>query len=167
MVAVLSKPSTGFKTSDVTVETAAIVVPHHEICKELFEPINKKTAFRVAAYHRFDQWLLFCEHMLVYLRYRSSSNKERLLNEISSMRFSSFSTRHRNAALFESSAMRTIAFVALTFLPETFIAALFSMSFSDYDSDAGWSVLCEFWLYWVIAIPVTVATACPSGGGSV
>jgi hypothetical protein len=45
-------------------------------------------------------------------------------------------------------------------MPATFISALFSKSFFKIDDNTGeWSVSQEIWLYWVIAVPVTLLTA--------
>jgi hypothetical protein len=56
--------------------------------------------------------------------------------------------------------MKTIAFLTLTFFPATFISAIFSMSFFNYDPERDeWTVSKEFWIYWVVAIPITGITA--------
>jgi hypothetical protein len=177
----------GIETLDVAVKTVVTMVQQHEICKEMFEPMNEKPVrvrgrrqgrHQHAAYlrgqtrrtftmahHRVHQRLLFFEHMLVSLRQRSSSNKERLLNEIQlvfnlvAQNDAGTTLQISKATGADSAAMRTVAFATLTFLPATLIAAVFSMSFFDNDTEAGWRVSDEFWLYWAIAIPVTVVTA--------
>jgi len=179
----------GIETLDVAVKTVAAMTQQHEICKEMFEPINEKPVrvpvrrqrrhYPVAAahargqksrafpmaHHRVHQRLLFFEDMLVSLRHRSSSNKERLLNEIQllfnlvAQNDAGTSLQISKATRADSAAMRTIAFATLAFLPATFIAAIFSMSFFDNDDKTGWGVSGKFWLYWAIAIPVTVVTA--------
>ncbi|EON98379.1 hypothetical protein UCRPA7_6110 [Phaeoacremonium minimum UCRPA7] len=110
--------------------------------------------------------LLFFEHLLLSLRHRSASNKERLLNEIHlayntvAQYDSGISVKIGQAAQSDSAAMKMVAFVTLTFLPPTFISAIFSMSFFSYDADSGhWSVSEKLWLYWVFAIPTTLATS--------
>jgi Mg2+ and Co2+ transporter CorA len=62
------------------------------------------------------------------------------------------------AAQIDSSAMKTISFVTLAFLPPTFISSIFSMSFFQCGEDNGWGMSNKFWLYWVFAIPTTIAT---------
>jgi Mg2+ and Co2+ transporter CorA len=62
------------------------------------------------------------------------------------------------ATQLDSATMKTIAFVTLTFLPPTFICAIFSMSFFNYGPDTGWNMSSNFWIYWVFAIPTTVIT---------
>lgn len=156
----------GIETLEVAVKTSQSMIHQHSSFREAFDasPTNQKVAFR-AAYHHIQERLLFFEHMLDSLRHRSSSNKQRLLNEVQ-LAFNSvsqydagLSLQISHATRADSSAMRTIAFLTLTFLPATFIAAVFSMSFFSYDHDTGWKMASEFWLYWVIAMPVTVVTA--------
>ncbi|KAF2102628.1 hypothetical protein NA57DRAFT_71615 [Rhizodiscina lignyota] len=67
------------------------------------------------------------------------------------------------AAQSDSSAMKVIAVVTMSFLPATFIATLFSMSFFSFspgtaEQPAQWSVSQNFWLYWVFAVPITGLT---------
>jgi Mg2+ and Co2+ transporter CorA len=109
--------------------------------------------------------MVWYDHILQSLRCRASANKERLLNEIQ-LAFNSvaqydsrISVEIGQATQSDSAAMKTVAFATLTFLPATFISALFSMSFFKVDDDTGvWSVSDKFWIYWVIAIPVTLLT---------
>ncbi|OCK87250.1 uncharacterized protein K441DRAFT_671069 [Cenococcum geophilum 1.58] len=64
------------------------------------------------------------------------------------------------AAKIDNGAMRTIAVVTMAFLPPTFLSAIFSMSIFNYTPSHGtepsrWSVSGKFWIYWVLAIPLT------------
>ncbi|RMZ75711.1 hypothetical protein DV738_g5333, partial [Chaetothyriales sp. CBS 135597] len=122
----------------------------------------------LAHHHSVSNRLLFYQDMIRGLRLRSTSNRERLQNEIA-LAFNSvaqydarISLGIGHAARADSAAMRTIAFVTLVFLPPTFICAIFSMSFFDYDSGSSgsgqWQISPDFWLYWAVAIPVTVCT---------
>ncbi|KAK2009781.1 hypothetical protein LZ32DRAFT_608182 [Colletotrichum eremochloae] len=68
-----------------------------------------------------------------------------------------------NAGL-DSTAMKTLAVVTMVFLPPTFIATLFSMSMFDWQSsssaaagDTGRTVVPEFWIYWAVSVPLTLA----------
>lgn len=79
----------------------------------------------------------------------------------------------------DSAAMRTIAVVTLAFLPSTFISVrvelvifdhlliigqtIFSTSFFNFSpgpkaQQGGWFVSDKIWIYWVIAIPLTIMT---------
>ena len=60
----------------------------------------------------------------------------------------------------DSTAMKTLAAVTVTFLPSTFIAALFSMPLFQWDSKTiGNSYVSrQFWIYWAVSIPLTCVT---------
>jgi Mg2+ and Co2+ transporter CorA len=112
------------------------------------------------------------------LRHRSTSNEKRLQNEIqlafntvaqanattsveigrAAQANAATSVEIGRAAQIDSSAMKTISFVTLAFLPPTFISSIFSMSFFQCGEDNGWGMSNKFWLYWVFAIPTTIAT---------
>ncbi|KAI1651542.1 uncharacterized protein F4817DRAFT_324866 [Daldinia loculata] len=110
--------------------------------------------------------LLFCRHMLNNLRHRSISNRERLQNEIQ-LAFNTvaqydagISVQIGRAAQLDGASMRKVAFVTMMFLPATFLSAVFSMSFFDFQADSGsWNVSSKFWIYWAFAIPITIATS--------
>ncbi|KAF4452427.1 hypothetical protein F53441_4707 [Fusarium austroafricanum] len=119
-----------------------------------------------AGYRHVTERLVWYDQILQSLGCRASANKERLLNEIQ-LAFNSvaqydsrISVEIGQATQSDSAAMKTIAFVTLTFLPATFISAVFSMSFFKTNDNTGeWSVSDKFWIYWVVAIPVTLLTA--------
>lgn len=58
----------------------------------------------------------------------------------------------------DSTAMKAIAIITTVFLPATFLATFFSMSMFDWDANNSSSpkVSKYIWVYWVIAIPMTV-----------
>ncbi|KAF4460167.1 hypothetical protein FALBO_13064 [Fusarium albosuccineum] len=151
------------ETLDVSVKTVASIIQHHSAFEEEFEPDDRR---KRAGLRHVRERLLWYEHILQSLRCRASSNKERLLNEIQ-LAFNSVaqydskvSVQIGQATQSDSAAMKTIAFATLTFLPATFISAVFSMSFFNVDDNTGeWGVSRKFWIYWVIAIPVTIITA--------
>lgn len=72
----------------------------------------------------------------------------------------------------DSISMTTFTFIAAMFLPGTFVATLFSMSMFDWKADSGASessdsidstqsyVSGKFWLFWAIAVPLTLITMC-------
>lgn len=55
----------------------------------------------------------------------------------------------------DSSSMKTIAALTMLFLPATFIATVFGMSFFNY-SDHGILVSGNWWLYVIITVPTTL-----------
>ncbi|KAH6867302.1 hypothetical protein B0T10DRAFT_573012, partial [Thelonectria olida] len=106
--------------------------------------------------------LSFHLHMLGSLRQRSDSSRARLGSEISlafntvAQYDSRTSARIADAMRSDSAAMRTIAVVTLIFLPTTFVSAVFSTSFFDFDARTGaWAISDRFWVFWAISIPLT------------
>lgn len=107
--------------------------------------------------------------MLQFMHNRSIAVEDRLKNEINlafhitSQHSNLISAQIAHAAQVDSRAMRTISILGLVFLPGTFISAVFSMSFFNFtpatvDQPGRWNVSGMFWLYWVVAIPVTALT---------
>ncbi|KAM0548168.1 hypothetical protein ACHAPJ_009966 [Fusarium lateritium] len=150
------------ETLEVAEKSVAHIIQQHTSFEAESACGNKAAQ---AKYRHVGERLLWYDHMLQSLQCRASANKERLLNEIQ-LAFNSvaqydsrISVKIGQATQSDSAAMKTIAFVTLTFLPATFVSALFSMSFFKMDDNTGaWSVSEKFWLYWVIAIPVTILT---------
>ncbi|KAI1748404.1 hypothetical protein F4782DRAFT_517582 [Xylaria castorea] len=61
------------------------------------------------------------------------------------------------AAKTDSSQMKTIALVTMVFLPATFVASLFSMTFFDWSPADGKNIVSsEIWIYFVIAVGLTL-----------
>lgn len=142
-----------------------------------------------AVSQNYTQQFQFFEHMLRSLKMRSQSNTERLRNEINlvfntvAQYDSKISVQIGQAAQMDSSAMRTISLQTLIFLPATFISvgspiplsypftkteqrqAIFSTSFFNFTpatdtSPAQWRISEKFWVFWAIAVPLTVVTIC-------
>ncbi|EXA28979.1 hypothetical protein FOVG_19458 [Fusarium oxysporum f. sp. pisi HDV247] len=144
------------ETLEVAETTVASIIQHHNVFEEEASSNDKAAK---AKYRHVGGRLQWYNHIIQSLRSRASSNKERLLNEIQ-LAFNAVSMAIGHATQSDSAAMKTVAFVTLTFMPATFISALFSMSFFKIDDNTGeWSVSQEIWLYWVIAVPVTLLTA--------
>lgn len=147
------------ETLDVAEKTMiSLLAEHQDLMTNATDPIH--------ASKDIQRRLLFFEHVIVSLRHRSASNKERLLNEIQlayntvAQYDAGVSVRVGQAAQLDSAAMKTVAFATLIFLPPTFISAVFSTSFFAYDPGSGaWLVSDMFWLYWAVAIPTTVVTS--------
>ncbi|KAF2139634.1 uncharacterized protein K452DRAFT_63428 [Aplosporella prunicola CBS 121167] len=100
------------------------------------------------------------------IRARSKTIEERLKNEIS-LAFNLVSQRDSQSAVAlaedaksDSSAMRIIAVVSAIFLPGTFVSSLFGMNFFALSNTAQSRLIMsdDFWLYWVVTIPVTSMT---------
>ncbi|KAI0468833.1 hypothetical protein F4859DRAFT_184323 [Xylaria cf. heliscus] len=109
--------------------------------------------------------LQFYESFISSMRCRSASNEKRMVNEIQlafntvAQHDASTSVKIGLATQSDSVTMKSIAFVTLTFLPPTFVSAIFSMSFFDYSAESGWAISDKFWLYWAFAVPITILTA--------
>ncbi|GAQ09477.1 hypothetical protein ALT_6798 [Aspergillus lentulus] len=95
----------------------------------------------------------FVAKQLHSLLTRSQSLSERLRNEIN-LAFNLVSQK-------DSAMMKTVAFVSMVYLPGTFISGLFGTNFFNLSNDGGaksWIMSGNFWLYWVITLPLTLAT---------
>jgi hypothetical protein len=147
------------ETLDVAVQSIESIQRHH------INQIMSKT------YDRDDEvnediraQMEFFRGFISNLRHRSTSNEKRLQNEIQlafnvvAQYNAGTSVEIGRAAQIDSSAMKTIAFVTLIFLPPTFISSVFSMSFFQCGGSNGWAMSDRFWIYWVFAIPTTIAT---------
>jgi Mg2+ and Co2+ transporter CorA len=145
------------ETLDVTMHTMEGMLLQHQ---ELRSDVVDEQAWRAV-----HQRLLFSKQMVGSLQYRSRSNQERLQNEIQlsfnivAQYDSGVSVKIAQAAKADSAAMKTISLLTLAFLPPTFICAIFSMSFFDYSADSGWIVSGRIWIYFVFAIPLTLAAS--------
>ncbi|KAI1175640.1 hypothetical protein F4777DRAFT_549358 [Nemania sp. FL0916] len=61
----------------------------------------------------------------------------------------------------DGTAMKTLAYVTVIFLPPTFVATLFSMSMFDWQASTRSTepvvVVPDFWIFWVVSVPLTLA----------
>jgi len=100
---------------------------------------------------------------------RAESLNARLSNEINLgfnvvvQRDSKATVEISAATRSDSASMKIIAVVTLAFLPATFVSTVFSMSFftlsvDDATGQKHWLVSDRFWIYWVIAAPLTIMT---------
>ncbi|KAJ5385164.1 hypothetical protein N7517_003075 [Penicillium concentricum] len=146
------------ETLDIALQNVEHVLIQHESYTNS-NPDNDSAASE-GIHFRLRSWQSF----IANLRSRSISNEKRLQNEIQ-LAFNTVAQHDASVTLeigratqLDSATMKTIAFVTLTFLPPTFICAIFSMSFFDFGGDSGWTMSNKFWIYWVFAIPTTVFT---------
>ncbi|KAK8022036.1 hypothetical protein PG993_012803, partial [Apiospora rasikravindrae] len=146
------------ETLDVSMQTLAAVLAQHKDIR-LEAGSNEEGAH---VWKNVRQRLLAHKQIIDNLRCRSQSNQDRLQNEIQlafnlvALEDSKTSIGISRAAKTDSTAMKTISFLTLIFLPPTFICAIFSMSFFNYDAEGGWTVSPKFWIYWAFAVPLTV-----------
>ncbi|OLN86525.1 hypothetical protein CCHL11_10282 [Colletotrichum chlorophyti] len=64
--------------------------------------------------------------------------------------------RLAHASKRDSTAMKTISLLGAVFLPGTFLASVFSMTFFDFGRDADPVISKELWVYFAITVPLTV-----------
>lgn len=151
------------ETLNVATKTIEEILSEH---KSFMDDTQSDDGPTIRSAKHLQRRLRYHEHMLQGLQHRSASNKARLMNEIQlafntvAQYDSGVSVQIGRAAQMDSEAMKTISFLTLTFLPATFISAIFSTSFFNYDGGSEeWSVSEKFWLYWAVAIPITVITS--------
>ncbi|CAO1604220.1 hypothetical protein XANCAGTX0491_007784 [Xanthoria calcicola] len=107
--------------------------------------------------------------LLQSLLARADSNKARLQNEINlafnaeAQRDSKVQARIGEEARKKTASMKAIAVVTMIFLPSTFVATFFSMSFFHFDppitsGSGNLSVSHAFWMYWAVSIPLSLLT---------
>ena len=120
--------------------------------------------------------LRFYQDAIEGLRSRSIANKDRLQNEIqysfnlvaqdiarTSNDIARISNGAQQAIQSDSSVMKTIALGTAIFIPMTFVATVFSMSFFVYAvEDSRWKMSGKFWVFWVVALPFTSLTVLAS-----
>lgn len=109
--------------------------------------------------------------LLKCLQLRSQAVEARLRNEIN-LAFNLVAQYDSRSAVqistntaTDSAAMKTISVLGLVFLPGTFICAIFSTTFFNFtpafqspDGHPHWTMSSSFWVYWAVAIPVTLIT---------
>ncbi|KAI1747463.1 hypothetical protein F4782DRAFT_422868 [Xylaria castorea] len=145
------------ETLDVATQTTKRMLARHEDLMRLLDDEDGSLEIH--------SQLQFYESFISSLRCRSTSSEKRMLNEIQlafntvAQHDASTSVKIGLATQSDSVTMKSIAFVTLTFLPPTFVSAIFSMSFFNYSADSGWVISDKFWLYWVFAVPITILTA--------
>ncbi|KEZ43830.1 hypothetical protein SAPIO_CDS3989 [Scedosporium apiospermum] len=113
--------------------------------------------------------LRFPQRILEALLARSESNKARLQTEIqlafhtAAQRDSRIQVQIGEEARKETTAMKALAVITMTFLPATFISSVFSTPFFRYEDASEEArghiaVSDQFWIYWALAGPLSVAT---------
>lgn len=152
------------ETLDVAVQNVNQIIRQHEMYMSVRRDQYAPQTTEETPFEDISSRLSFFQSHIESTRHRSISNQKRLQNEIQ-LKFNevaqydaSVTVQISHAARLDSATMKTLSFVTLTFLPPTFISAIFSMSFFNYDRDLGWAVSDMFWIYWVFAIPTTIAT---------
>ena len=151
------------ETLDLAAQTLDSMIMHHD----RFASATIATCGTVqTTQHHINDRLHFYKEAILGLRLRSISNKDRVLNEIQfsfnvvTQNIASASMKINQAVQSDSSAMKTVAVLTAAFIPLTYIATLFSMSFFGFNTDSGkWHISNKFWMYWAVSIPFTTTAA--------
>ncbi|KAJ5157634.1 uncharacterized protein N7482_008734 [Penicillium canariense] len=153
------------ETLDVALQTVEHILENHRIYMSPGYSNPFQSHHDPQIWQEIQSRLSFAQNYLSSMRHRSSSNEKRLQNEIQlafhmvAQHDASVTVKISRAMMTDSAALKTLAFVTFTFLPPTFICAVFSMSFFNYDQSTGWKASGKLWIYWAFAIPTTVITA--------
>lgn len=100
--------------------------------------------------------LSFYEQTASSFRHRMLSTKDRLTNEIN-LSFNQIAQKDSKATLAGGQTIKRLTIMSVVFLPATFVSAIFSTSFFNFSPEAKrWAVSPMFWVYWAVAIPVTI-----------
>ncbi|KAJ5876473.1 uncharacterized protein N7529_002057 [Penicillium soppii] len=146
------------ETLDVAAQNIEHIIKQHEIYTNMLADPQPR------AHQLISRRLAFFQSYVGSIRHRSVSNQLRLQNEIQlafnivAQHDTSVTVGISRAARSDSATMKTLAFVTTTFLPPTFLCAVFSMSFFHYDLESGWGVSDKLWIYWVCTIPTIVVS---------
>lgn len=150
------------ETLDVNLQTIERILENHKTYMSPGYSSPFTTHHDSLVWQEIQSRLSFGQSYLGSLRHRSISNEKRLQNEIQLTfqlvaRHDALVTEKISRAMMsDSAALKTLAFVTFAFLPPTFICAVFSMSFFNYDQNLGWRVSGKFWIYWATAVPTTI-----------
>ncbi|KAF8850701.1 hypothetical protein BDZ45DRAFT_186193 [Acephala macrosclerotiorum] len=154
------------ETLAMAIETIASLIQEHEI---FFEENASLPLSSIILSKQTRRGFRSQVTLLKCLQLRSKALEERLRNETNlafntvAQHDSRIAVQIGEATQVDSAAMKTISVLGLAFLPGTFICALFSTSFFNFSPGSStepqhWTVSEKFWIYWVVAIPVTALT---------
>ncbi|KAE8423748.1 hypothetical protein BDV36DRAFT_321 [Aspergillus pseudocaelatus] len=110
-------------------------------------------------YFQTRQKLAFVAKEIHSARTRSRTLTDRLASEIQLANTLVSHEMSRNTR-YDSMVMKTLSFVGMIYLPGTFVSGIFGSNFFDFQSGEkeSWEMSREFWLYWAVTIPLTLAT---------
>ncbi|KAJ5355254.1 uncharacterized protein N7496_012466 [Penicillium cataractarum] len=143
------------ETLDVSLQTIERILENHRTYMNPRDSVLFPSHRNTQVWQTIQSRLSFPQSFLGSLRHRSISNEKRLQNEIQ-LTFQTVAQQDTLVMMDDSAALKTVALVTFTFLPPTFLCAVFSMSFFNYDQNLGWRVSEKFWIYCAFAIPTTV-----------
>ncbi|KAH6888545.1 hypothetical protein B0T10DRAFT_55957 [Thelonectria olida] len=68
--------------------------------------------------------------------------------------------RIAHASKRDSTAMKTLSLMGALFLPGTYLASVFSMTFFNFEKGASPVVSVQLWIYFAVTVPITVLIVC-------
>ncbi|CRG90551.1 hypothetical protein PISL3812_07595 [Talaromyces islandicus] len=116
---------------------------------EQLQKIHAKlpVALSLDAHEQAHEDVDFQIQMLKSLKERSISNYSRLTSEIT--------VAYNRIAQQDNRVMKSIGLLTMTFLPATFISAIFSTTFFEFGEEK-LQASKQIWIYWVVTIPSTL-----------
>ncbi|KAM5439422.1 hypothetical protein MferCBS31731_004518 [Microsporum ferrugineum] len=148
------------ETLDVAIQAVQRTISEHSRSQNSFRSDSGSSLATALQYFECEQQeLLSIQDELHALKMRSCSLNARLQNEIN-LAFNLISQFHGNNAQADSSVMKVIAIVSLIYLPGMFVSSIFGMNFFSAPQGHVLTITVseDFWLYWSITMPLTVAT---------
>lgn len=153
------------ETTAVTISTMQSIHAAHRRYAEGRSPAQPASFAETVAWKHIQDRLLYYEQVCLGFQKRAEALNDRLRNEIQlsfntvTQQDSDTTIKISKIAQGDSNVMRMIAYLTLMFLPATFISAVFSTSFFNFNPDEKrWSVSDKFWIFWAFSVPVTIVT---------
>ncbi|KAF7589806.1 hypothetical protein BBP40_003615 [Aspergillus hancockii] len=144
---------------DVAADTMESIIYEQAMLDEQHPRLSDRVPWHVKVVH---QQLYLTSKGLRATKFRCISLSERLQNEIN-LRNNEASVQMAKSAMVDNTMMKTVAIVSLVYLPGTFVSGIFGMNFFNFDAQGEtgavtWSLSDNFWLYWLVTIPLTLST---------
>ncbi|PIG79176.1 hypothetical protein AARAC_008529, partial [Aspergillus arachidicola] len=150
---------------DVAADTLDSIIYEQSVLDEQHPRPSDRVPWHVRDVH---QQLYLTSKGIRATKLRCISLNERLQNEINlafnivSQRNNEASVQMAKSAMVDNTMMKTVAIVSLVYLPGTFVSGIFGMNFFNFDTNESgtmmWSLPNNFWLYWLVTIPLTLTT---------
>ncbi|CAN9247976.1 unnamed protein product [Alternaria alternata] len=145
-----------------------VTVDLQSLCS-VFQDTDRKNDVSIAAVHSavcdFRKEAQSYKTQSLYLHKRCQSTAQSVLDSLNLGHQQLAQSQSRNTLVMarsareDSVAIRAITLVTSLYLPFSFVATMFGMNLVDFDSHShDLLVSNQFWLYFVISIPLTVAT---------
>ncbi|RMZ44065.1 hypothetical protein CA14_004228 [Aspergillus flavus] len=148
------------ETMEVAEHTMNSLLTEHSRWRDDFpEYVTGENSAVRGTYFQTRQKLAFIAKEIHSARTRSRTLTDRLASEIQLANTLVSHEMSRNTR-YDSMVMKTLSFVGMMYLPGTFVSGIFGSNFFDFQAGEkeSWEMSREFWLYWAVTIPLTLAT---------